>query len=193
MRSATSSRSSAPIRPPTSQGRSCRSTAASCAGCIESPRVAVNGSPASSWRSASPGWRPRSCCGRSRPRSSSSSLDSAKPLTDRVEVEGARPRKRRRVLRGRVRPADVAPGRPVPVPAPGRLDRRTARKLLPAGTSEADRDRQTAAEMQRSELVASAVALRALGYDVEAKPQGALVVERGVTTSRRRRRSSPET
>ena len=35
--------------------------------------------------------------------------------------------------------------------------------LLPPGTSEGERDRQTAAEMSRSELVASAVALRALG------------------------------
>ena len=49
--------------------------------------------------------------------------------------------------------------------------------LLPPGTSEAERDRQTAAEMERSELVASAVALRALGYDVKATPKGALVID----------------
>lgn len=47
--------------------------------------------------------------------------------------------------------------------------------LLPPGTSQSDRDRETAAQMQRSELVASAVALRELGYDVRASPRGALV------------------
>lgn len=47
--------------------------------------------------------------------------------------------------------------------------------LLPPGTSEADRDRQNAAEMERSEEIASLVALRALGYDVDAKAIGALV------------------
>jgi Lon-like protease len=50
-------------------------------------------------------------------------------------------------------------------------------QLLPPGTTEEERDRQTAAQMQRSELVASAVALRELGYDVQATPEGALVVE----------------
>jgi Lon-like protease len=49
--------------------------------------------------------------------------------------------------------------------------------LLPPGTSEAERDRQTAAEMQRSELIASAVALRELGYDVRATPLGARVID----------------
>jgi Lon-like protease len=49
--------------------------------------------------------------------------------------------------------------------------------LLPPGTSEADRERQTAAEMERSELVASAVALRELGYQVRARPRGALVID----------------
>jgi PDZ domain-containing protein len=49
--------------------------------------------------------------------------------------------------------------------------------LLPPGTSEAERDRQTAEEMQRSELIASAVALRELGYDVRATPRGARVID----------------
>jgi Lon-like protease len=48
--------------------------------------------------------------------------------------------------------------------------------LLPPGTSEEERDRQTAAEMERSELIASAVALRELGYEVRATPEGAIVI-----------------
>jgi PDZ domain-containing protein len=101
----------------------------------------------------------------------------AKPLGERVQVEGARPEGE-----GDIYYVDV-------------LVRRTSRledlfpfllpddstvvpevEVLPAGTTEAERDRQTAADMQRSELVASAVALRELGYDVEAVPKGALVI-----------------
>jgi PDZ domain-containing protein len=101
-----------------------------------------------------------------------------KPLEDKVTVEGGRP-----AGEGAVYYVDV-------------FVRRTSRleelfeflrpegstvvpeqQLLPPGTSEAERDRQTVAQMQRSELVASAVALRELGYDVQATPEGALVVE----------------
>ncbi len=102
---------------------------------------------------------------------------SAKPLTDRVEVEGARP-----VGTGDVYYVDVFVRRTsrledlFPFLLPDGSDVVPEEELLPPGTSEADRDRQTAADMQRSELVASAVALRALGYDVKAKPTGALVV-----------------
>ena len=49
------------------------------------------------------------------------------------------------------------------------------RVLAPDGTSDEERDRQNAADMQRSELIASVVALRALGYDVVATPRGILV------------------
>jgi PDZ domain-containing protein len=49
--------------------------------------------------------------------------------------------------------------------------------VLPPGTSESERDEQTEAQMERSELVASAVALRELGYEVKATPRGALVME----------------
>jgi PDZ domain-containing protein len=48
--------------------------------------------------------------------------------------------------------------------------------LLPPGTSDAERDRQNAADMERSEQIASVVALRALGYDIIATPRGALVI-----------------
>jgi len=101
-----------------------------------------------------------------------------KPLDDKVVVEGGRPtgdgdvyyvdvfvRRTSRLeeLFPRLRPAGSTV---VPEHA-----------LLPPGTSEAERDRQTAAEMERSELIASAVALRELGYDVRATPRGALVVD----------------
>lgn len=47
--------------------------------------------------------------------------------------------------------------------------------LLPPGISEKDRDRQVAEEMERSERIASLVALRELGYEVDATPRGVLV------------------
>jgi len=50
------------------------------------------------------------------------------------------------------------------------------KELLPPGTSENERDRQNFVDMERSEQIASAVALEALGYDVVARPRGALVV-----------------
>jgi PDZ domain-containing protein len=101
-----------------------------------------------------------------------------KPLDDKVTVEGGRPTGAGNAyyvdifVRRTSRLEELFPGlRPegstvVPEQA-----------LLPPGTSEAERDRQTAAEMQRSELIASAVALRALGYDVRAKPLGARVID----------------
>lgn len=48
--------------------------------------------------------------------------------------------------------------------------------LLPPGTTDEERDRQNAADMVRSERIASVVALRALGYEVVATPRGALVI-----------------
>jgi Lon-like protease len=101
----------------------------------------------------------------------------AKPLADRVEVEGARPAEPGDVfyvdvfVRRTTRLEDL-----FPTLLPDGSDVVPEDELLPPGTTEADRDRQTAADMQRSELVASAVALRALGYDVKAKPIGALVI-----------------
>ena len=48
--------------------------------------------------------------------------------------------------------------------------------LVPPGSSFAERRRQNLRQMDRSEEVAAAVALRELGYDVDAKPEGAQVV-----------------
>ena len=47
------------------------------------------------------------------------------------------------------------------------------RALLPEGTSNEERDRENAELMRKSEVIASAVALSALGYDVRATPRGA--------------------
>jgi PDZ domain-containing protein len=101
-----------------------------------------------------------------------------KPLDDKVVVEGGRPTGKGDVyyvdifVRRTTRLEELFPGlRPegsTVVPE---------HVLLPPGTSEAERDRQTAAEMAYSELIASAVALRELGYDVRATPRGALVIE----------------
>ena len=48
--------------------------------------------------------------------------------------------------------------------------------IVPPGTDFEDRRRQNLREMSRSQRVAAAVALRELGLDVEAEPEGALVV-----------------
>ncbi|CAN5778442.1 hypothetical protein BH18ACT13_BH18ACT13_20890 [soil metagenome] len=48
--------------------------------------------------------------------------------------------------------------------------------LVPPGTDFADRRRQNLRQMDRSQEVAAAVALRELGYDVTADPAGALIV-----------------
>ena len=47
--------------------------------------------------------------------------------------------------------------------------------LVPPGSNFAERRRQNLRQMDRSEQVAAAVALRQLGYKVDAKPEGALV------------------
>ncbi len=102
----------------------------------------------------------------------------AKPLADRVTVEGARP-----VAEGDVYYVDVFVRRTtrledlLPFLRPEGSTVVPEQAILPSGTSEAERDRQTEAEMSRSELVASAVALRALGKDVSARPEGALVID----------------
>jgi PDZ domain-containing protein len=102
----------------------------------------------------------------------------AKPLGERVQVEDAEPREDGGVyyvdvfVRRTTRLEDIFPFlRPegstvVPEEA-----------ILPSGTSQEERDRETAAQMTRSELVASAVALRELGYDIVATPEGALVID----------------
>lgn len=103
--------------------------------------------------------------------------DTAKPLRNRVVVEGSRPAGagdvyyvdlyvRRATLLEQLLPFTRPDGSTV-VPELA---------LLPPGTTDEERNRQNAAEMERSEQIASVVALRALGYDVVATPRGALVI-----------------
>jgi PDZ domain-containing protein len=101
---------------------------------------------------------------------------SAKPLEDRVDVEGARP-----VHDGAVYYTDVSVRRTtllerlLPFVRPDGSTVLPEHALLPPGTSESARDRQVAEEMDRSKDIASLVALRALGYEVEATATGVLV------------------
>lgn len=102
----------------------------------------------------------------------------AKPLAERVQVEGAKARED-----GSVYYVDVFVRRTTrlenlfPFLRPEGSTVVPENVILPSGTSQDERDRQTAAQMSRSELVASTVALRALGYDIVAKPEGALVID----------------
>lgn len=101
-----------------------------------------------------------------------------KTLDDKVEVEGGRP-----TGAGDVFYVDVLVRRTsrledlLPFLRPEGSTVVPEQALLPPGTSEAERDRETTAQMERSELVASAVALRELGYDVRATPRGAVVID----------------
>jgi Lon-like protease len=102
--------------------------------------------------------------------------DEAKPLAELVRVEGERPsppggiyyvevvvRKASWLeeLVGAVRPdgADLIP----------------AHALVPPGSTFRERREQNRRLMSRSQEIAAAVALRELGYDVEAEPEGAVV------------------
>jgi PDZ domain-containing protein len=104
------------------------------------------------------------------------SPDRAKPLVGRVTVQGERSGGpggiyyvdvlvRRATLLERL----VAPLRPDGSELVPR-DR-----LFTPGTSDSDRVRQGQRQMERSEQVAAAVALRAAGYEVKAKPDGVTV------------------
>ena len=103
--------------------------------------------------------------------------DRAKPLADRVQVEGAKP-----VTDGDVYYVDVFVRRAtllerlLPFTQPEGADVVPEHALSPPGTTDEERRAENAREMRRSELVASAVALRALGRDVTAMPTGVLVV-----------------
>lgn len=100
----------------------------------------------------------------------------ANPLADKVRVEGAMP------APGDVFYVDVFVRREtwlerlLPFTKPEGSDVVPEHALLPSGTTEAERDRQNAIDMQESEKIASAVALKALGYDVKIEPVGLRVV-----------------
>jgi Lon-like protease len=102
--------------------------------------------------------------------------DQAKPLESKVDVQGGHVD-----AKGDVYYVDVFVRRirrleqllPFTRPDGSRLV--PEQEIAPAGTTDRDRDRQNAADMQRSEQIASVVALRALGYHTVATPLGVLV------------------
>jgi Lon-like protease len=100
----------------------------------------------------------------------------ARPLVEKVRVEGARP------APGDVFYVDVFVRRAtlleqlLPFTQPEGSDVVPEHALLPTGTTEEDRDRRNAEDMEESERIASAVALESLGYDVTIEPTGVRVV-----------------
>ena len=102
--------------------------------------------------------------------------DRAKPLADKVDVESERA-----PAGGDVYYVDLFVRRIrlleqlLPFTRPEGSTFVSEEVLAPSGETDAERDRQNAADMLRSEETAAVVALRALGYDVVAKPRGVLV------------------
>ena len=102
--------------------------------------------------------------------------DRAKPLADKVEVEGERA-----TAKGDVYYVDLFVRRIrlleqlLPFTRPEGSTFVSEEVLAPSGETDAERDRQNAADMERSEETAAVVALRELGYDVVATPRGVLV------------------
>jgi PDZ domain-containing protein len=102
--------------------------------------------------------------------------DRAKPLADKVEVEGGRTN-----ARGDVYYVDLFVRRIrlleqlLPFTRPDGSTLVSEDVLAPTGETDAERNRQNAADMKRSEEVAAVVALRTLGYHVVAMPRGVLV------------------
>ena len=102
--------------------------------------------------------------------------DVAKPLQSRVDVEGGHTD-----AKGDVYYVDVYVRRMrllerlLPFVRPDGATLVPAETLAPAGTTDQERRQQSAAEMDRSEQIASVVALRTLGYDAVAIPRGVLV------------------
>jgi PDZ domain-containing protein len=103
--------------------------------------------------------------------------DEAKPLEPRVHVEGEKPDRRGGIyfVDVIVRKASRLEELFSPL-RPDGADMVPEEALVPPGTSIEDRRRQNLRQMTRSQQVAAAVALQELGYNVDAKPKGALIV-----------------
>jgi PDZ domain-containing protein len=102
--------------------------------------------------------------------------DEAKPLADKVEVEGGRAGTSGGVYYvdlfvRRIRTLEQL----LPFTRPEGSTRVSEEVLTPNDESDAERRRQNVEDMERSEEVAAVVALRSLGYDVTATPTGVLV------------------
>ena len=65
----------------------------------------------------------------------------------------------------------------VPFTRPDGSDLVPERAIIPPGSNYQERRRQNLRQMDRSQTIAAAVALRQLGYKVVAKPEGALIVD----------------
>ena len=102
--------------------------------------------------------------------------DRAKPLEDKVKVEGEKAGGA-----GGIYYVDVIVRRAtlleelVSSARPDGADLVPEQVLVPQGSSFGERRRQNLRQMDRSEEIAAAVALRELGYTVDAEPEGALV------------------
>jgi PDZ domain-containing protein len=102
--------------------------------------------------------------------------DQAKPLADKVEVEGGSA-----TAAGDVYYVDLFVRRIrlleqlLPFTRPDGSTLVSEEILAPTGETDAERNRQNSADMARSEETAAVVALRELGYEVVATPTGVLV------------------
>ncbi len=103
--------------------------------------------------------------------------DTAKPLVDKVKVEGEKPHPP-----GGIYYVDVVVRKAslleelASVTRPDGADLVPEQALVPPGSNFGERRRQNLQQMDRSQQIAAAVALRELGYEIEAEPEGALVV-----------------
>jgi len=103
--------------------------------------------------------------------------DPAKPLAGKVKVEGEKPHPPGGIYYVDVviRQASLLEAK-LAAARPDGADLVPEHALVPPGSSFGERRRQNLRQMDRSERIAAAVALRELGYDVKADPEGALVV-----------------
>lgn len=103
--------------------------------------------------------------------------DRAKPLEQKVKIPGEKD-----TGPGGIYYVDVIVRKAslleqlVPGVRPDGADLVPKEALVPPGSSYGDRRRENIRQMDRSEQVAAAVALRELGYKVDAKPDGAVIV-----------------
>jgi PDZ domain-containing protein len=104
--------------------------------------------------------------------------DTAKPLASLVKVEGEKPHHPGGIyyVDVIVRQASVLEEL-LPFTRPDGADLVPERAIVPPGSNYQERRRQNLRQMDRSQKIAAAVALRQLGYPVVAKPEGALIVD----------------
>ena len=103
--------------------------------------------------------------------------DEASPLAPLVQVEGERPNDEGGIyyVDVIVRKASLLEEQ-IPALRPDGADAVPAEAIVPPGSSFQDRREENLRAMTRSQQIAAAVALRELGFDVGAEPEGALVV-----------------